>query len=131
VLRSSEEDDVTIVGAGITVGEALAAADGLEAEGISARVVDCYSVKPIDVETLRAAAAECDAIVTVEDHAPEGGLGDAVLDALAEGDAHPPVHKLAVRIMPTSGTPDELLHAAEIDADAIAGAARALVPARA
>jgi transketolase len=123
--------DVAIVACGITVDQAVSAAEALASDGIAARVIDCYSVKPIDVETLRAAAAECDAIVTVEDHAPEGGLGDAVLDALAESDAHPPVHKLAVRIMPTSGTPDELLHAAEIDADAIAGAARALVPARA
>jgi transketolase len=123
--------DVAIVACGITVDQAVDAAEALASDGIAARVIDCYSVKPIDVETLRAAAAECDAIVTVEDHAPEGGLGDAVLEALAEGDARPPVHKLAVRIMPTSGTPDELLHAAEIDADAIAGAARALVPARA
>ena len=123
--------DVAIVACGITVDQAVAAADALASDGIAARVIDCYSIKPIDAETLRAAAAECGAIVTVEDHAPEGGLGDAVLEALAEADARPPVHKLAVRIMPTSGTPDELLHAAEIDADAIAGAARALVPARA
>ena len=123
--------DIAIVACGITVDQAVAAADALASEGIAARVIDCYSIKPIDAETLAAAAAECDAIVTVEDHAAEGGLGDAVLEALAEADARPPVHKLAVRIMPTSGTPDELMHAAEIDADAIAGAARALVPARA
>ncbi len=123
--------DVAIVACGITVDQAVEAAEGLASEGIEARVIDCYSIKPIDAETLREAAAECGAIVTVEDHAPEGGLGDAVLEALAEADARPVVHKLAVRIMPTSGTPDELLHAAEIDADAIARAARALVPARA
>ena len=126
-----EGGDVAIVACGITVDQAVAAAEALASDGIEARVIDCYSIKPIDAETLRAAAAECAAIVTVEDHAPEGGLGDAVLEALAEADGRPPVHKLAVRIMPTSGTPDELLHAAEIDADAIAGAARALVPARA
>jgi transketolase len=122
--------DVAIVACGITVDQAVEAAEALASEGVEARVIDCYSIKPIDVETLRAAAAECGAIVTVEDHAPEGGLGDAVLEALADADARPVVHKLAVRIMPTSGTPDELLHAAEIDADAIARAARALVPAR-
>ncbi len=122
--------DIAIVACGITVDQAVEAAEALASEGVEARVIDCYSLKPIDAETLRAAAAECGAIVTVEDHAPEGGLGDAVLEALAEADARPVVHKLAVRIMPTSGSPDELLHAAEIDADAIARAARALVPAR-
>jgi transketolase len=123
--------DVAIVACGITVDQAVEAAEALASEGIEARVIDCYSVKPVDGETLRAAAAECGAVVTVEDHAPEGGLGDAVLEALAEADARPVVRKLAVRIMPTSGSPDELLREAEIDADAIAGAARALVPARA
>ena len=123
--------DVAIVACGITVDQAVAAAEALASEGIEARVLDCYSVKPIDAEAVRAAAAECGAVVTVEDHAPEGGLGDAVLEALAEADSRPVVRKLAVRVMPTSGTPDELLRAAEIDADAIAGAARALVPAHA
>ena len=69
---------------------------------------------------------ECGAIVTVEDHWPEGGLGDAVLEALAEADERPPVRKLAVREMPVSGKPDELMHAAGIDAEAIARAAREL-----
>ena len=89
-------------------------------------MLDCYSVKPIDADAVRAAARECGAIVTVEDHWPEGGLGDAVLEALAEADDRPPVRKLAVREMPTSGTPDELMHRAGIDAEAIAGAAREL-----
>ena len=97
----------------------------LAGDGIEARVIDCYSIKPIDAETLRAAARECGAIVTVEDHWPEGGLGDAVLEALAEADDRPPVRKLAVREMPTSGTPDELLHWAGIDADGDRGAPRA------
>ncbi len=119
-------DDVAIVACGVTVGEAVEAAERLAGEGIGARVIDAYSIKPIDADTLRAAARECGAIVTVEDHWPEGGLGDAVLEALAESDARPPVHKLAVREMPTSGTPDELLHVAGIDADGIVGAARAL-----
>ena len=93
-------------------------------------MIDAYSIKPIDAETLRAAARECGAIVTVEDHWAEGGLGDAVLEALAEADDRPPVHKLAVREMPTSGTPDELMHWAGIDADGIAGAARKLAKER-
>ena len=121
-----EGDDVAIVACGITVGEAVEAAERLSGDGIEARVIDAYSIKPIDADTLRAAARECGAIVTVEDHWPEGGLGDAVLEALAEAEDRPPVHKLAVREMPTSGTPDELLHGAGIDADGIADAARAL-----
>jgi transketolase len=121
-----EGDDVAIVACGITVDQAFAAAERLAGDGIEARVIDAYSIKPIDAGTLRAAARECGAIVTVEDHWPEGGLGDAVLEALAEAEDRPPVHKLAVREMPTSGSPDELLHAAGIDADAIADAARAL-----
>jgi transketolase len=120
-------DDVAIVACGICVDQAVAAAEQLAGDGIEARVIDAYSIKPIDAETLRAAARECGAIVTVEDHWPEGGLGDAVLDALAESDDRPPVHKLAVHEMPTSGTPDELMHSAGIDADGIADAARMLV----
>jgi len=119
-------DDVAIVACGITVDQAVAAAEQLAGDGISARVIDAYSIKPIDAATLQAAARECGAIVTVEDHWAEGGLGDAVLEALAEADGRPPVHKLAVREMPTSGTPDELLHGAGIDAAGIADAARAL-----
>jgi transketolase len=124
-------DDVAIVACGITVDEAVRAAETLEGEGISARVVDCYSIKPIDAETLKAAARDCGTIITVEDHWPEGGLGDAVLEALADADDRCPITKLAVREMPVSGTPDELLHAAGIDAEAIAAAARSVVGARA
>ena len=124
-----EGDDVAIVACGITVDEAVKAAERLAEEGVHARVLDAYSIKPIDGEAVRAAARECGAIVTVEDHWPEGGLGDAVLEALAEGDDHANVVKLAVREMPTSGTPEELLHAAKIDADAIADAAQKLVAA--
>jgi len=120
-------DDIAIVACGITVDQAFAAAETLAGEGIDARVIDAYSVKPIDAETLRSAARDCGAIVTVEDHAPEGGLGDAVLEALAEADDRPPVRKLAVRGVPTSGTPDELLHWAGIDADGIADAVRSMV----
>jgi transketolase len=93
---------------------------------VKARVIDCYSIKPIDAETLKAAARDCGAIITVEDHWPEGGLGDAVLEALAEVENTPRVHKLAVREMPVSGSPEELMHAAGIDAEAIASAAHSL-----
>jgi transketolase len=121
-----EGDDVAIVACGITVDQAAEAAETLAADGVQARVLDCYSLKPIDAESVRAAARECGAIVTVEDHWPEGGLGDAVLEALAEADDRPPVRKLAVREMPTSGKPDELLRRAGIDAEGIARAAREL-----
>ncbi|MDQ2673195.1 MAG: transketolase [Chloroflexota bacterium] len=131
VVRRSDDDGVTLIGAGITLHEAVKAADELKADGINARVIDLYSLKPIDAETVRAAARETGVIITVEDHWPEGGIGDAVLDALAEEQPHPVVHKLAVREMPGSGKPFELLHAAGIDADCIADAARTLVRARA
>jgi transketolase len=119
-----EGDDVAIVAAGITVHEALAAAEALAADGIDARVIDLYSVKPVDEETLRAIASP---IVTVEDHWPEGGLGEAVLSALAGVDERPRVVKLAVKDLPHSGKPAELLAAAGIDAAAIEQAARELV----
>jgi transketolase len=130
VLRSSDDDDVTIVAAGITVHEALKAADQLAEDGIGARVIDAYSVKPIDVETLRAASeATQGRLVTVEDHWPEGGLGEAVLAALADLEDRPLVVMLAVQEMPGSGTPAELMGAAGIDAAHIAEAARAFVEA--
>jgi transketolase len=115
----------------VTLHEALAAADRLAAEGVQARVIDLYSVKPVDVETLARAAAETGAIVTVEDHWAEGGLGDAVLGALAEAGEICRVRKLAVDALPGSGSPEELIHEAGIDAEAIAAAARELVGARA
>ena len=121
-------DDVAIVAAGITLHEALEAAEALEAEEISARVIDVYSVKPIDAETLRSLQMP---IVTVEDHWPEGGLGEAVLSALADVEDAPRVTKLAVRDLPHSGKPDQLLNAAGIDAEHIADAARQLVRERA
>jgi transketolase len=127
-VRSSEDDDVTIVAAGITLHEALAAADRLAEEGVSARVIDLYSVKPIDEETLRSIRTP---IVTAEDHWAEGGLGEAVLSVLSEVDDRPQVRILAVREMPHSGKPAELLAAAGIDAEHIAAAARLLVGARA
>ena len=127
VLRASDEDDITLVGTGITVHEALKAADALEEDGIAARVVDAYSIKPIDGDTLLAAAEATGKLVTVEDHFPEGGLGDAVLAALAERDEQARVVKLAVSEMPRSGKPEELLSAYGIDAEHIADAARQLI----
>jgi transketolase len=124
-------DDVTIVGAGITLHEALKAADALAEEGVSARVIDLYSVKPIDAETLRAAAEATSAIVTVEDHWPEGGIGEAVLSVFADDEEPPRIVQLAVRDMPGSGKPAELLAAAGIDAEHIAAALRKLVSATA
>jgi transketolase len=127
VVRRSDGDAVTLIGAGITLHEALKAADALAADGITARVIDLYSVKPIDAATVRAAARETGAIITVEDHWAEGGIGDSVLDCLAAEQPHPVVVKLAVRGMPGSGTPAELMAAAGIDAAHIAEAARDLV----
>jgi transketolase len=127
VLRSTVTDDLTIVAAGVTLHEALEAAETLAGEDIGARVIDAYSIKPIDTATLQTAAEETGRIITVEDHYPEGGLGDAVLAALAETGAQARVVKLAVHEMPRSGKPAELLNAYGIDADGIAAAARQLV----
>ncbi len=116
-LRHSAEDRVTLVGAGVTLHEALRAADILAAEHIDVRVIDLYSVKPLDTATLRTAAAETAAIITIEDHYAEGGIGEAVAAALA--DVATPVFSLAVRKLPMSGKPDELLAYEGIDAAAI------------
>ena len=127
VVRESEDDQVALIGAGVTLHEALKAADALAAEGINARVVDAYSVKPIGAEVLAAASrATCGRLVVAEDHWPEGGLGDAVLGVFADSDQRPRVVKLAVSHLPGSGKPAELLAEAGIDADAIAQAARRL-----
>ena len=127
VVRSSGDDQLTIIAAGITLHEALKAADGLRDDGIAARVIDLYSVKPVDVETLREAARATEGrFLVVEDHWPEGGLAAAVLEATATDEQRPRVVSLAVREMPGSGTPEELLHEAGIDADAIRAAAREL-----
>jgi transketolase len=129
IVRSSDDDKVALIGAGITLHESLRAADQLAEEGIAARVVDLYSVKPVDVETLvEAANATGGRFVVVEDHWAEGGLGEAVLAAFADAEEDTPrlIH-LAVREMPGSGKPAELLAAAGIDAEHIAQAARRLV----
>jgi transketolase len=127
-LASTDHDDVTLVGAGITVHQALEAHDILGAEGITARVIDCYSVKPIDGEALHRAMNDTGAMIVVEDHRVEGGLGDAVLDALAaRGPLHGRVAKLGVTDVPGSATPEQLRAWAGIDAAAIAARARHLV----
>jgi transketolase len=119
-------DDVTLIGAGITLHEALKAADTLANDGVSARVIDLYSVKPVDGETLREAAeATQGRVVVAEDHWAEGGIGEAVLSALAGMELQ--FTHLAVRDLPGSGKPAELLAAAGIDAEHIAQAARQLV----
>lgn len=117
VLRRSPTDVATVVAAGVTVHEALAAADALADEGISIGVIDLYSVKPVDAAALTEAATTTGTLITVEDHRPEGGLGDAVLDAVSE--LGPRVVKLAVRGMPGSATPAEQLADAGIDRAAI------------
>ncbi|MFF4513234.1 transketolase [Streptomyces mirabilis] len=127
VLRASDEDRLTLVAAGVTLHEALAAAESLDREGIQVRVIDLYSVKPVDRDTLREAAEQTGCLVTVEDHREEGGIGDAVLDAFLDGRPVPRLVRLAVRTMPGSATAAEQLHAAGIDAESIAAAARLLV----
>jgi transketolase len=133
VLRQSERDDAAVVAAGITVHEALKAYDALLAENIRLRVIDAYCVKPIDRQTLRETQASVGGrMIVVEDHWVEGGLGAAVMEALAadaSSNAFPKpsaIVQLAVRDMPGSGKPEELLAAAGIDAKHIAEAARRL-----
>ena len=127
VLRRGGRDRLTLVAAGTTVQEALAAADLLAADGIAVRVVDLYSVKPVDAQTLWTAAEETGCLVTVEDHHPEGGLGDAVAEAFADGRPVPRLVRLAVSNMPGSASPEEQLYGAGIDAESVAAAVRLLV----
>jgi transketolase len=129
VVKRGDNDRVAVIAAGITVHEALKAYETLKAEGTEIRIVDAYTIKPIDkttlLETVKAVGGK---LVTVEDHWPEGGLGDAVLDALATEPLNGlRVVKLAVSGLPGSGTPDELMHAAGIDADAILKAVKSLL----
>jgi transketolase len=130
LLRGSEDDQVTLVGAGVTLHACLAAADQLRDEdGVTARVIDLYSVKPVDTATLvEAARATRGRFVLVEDHHPEGGLGSAVVDALlSTGRRELAVEHLAVDELPGSGTTQELLDAAGISAEHITAAARRLL----
>lgn len=115
LLRSSRNDAVTVVAAGVTIHEALAACETLAAAGLAVRLIDAYSVKPLDAEAILAAArATRNTVLVVEDHYFDGGLGDAVLNAVAVHDVE--VHKLAVTGVPRSGTPDELLDACGLSA---------------
>jgi transketolase len=128
IVQSSKQDRATVVGAGITLHEAIKAAAELKKEGIVVRVIDLYSVKPIDAKTLRQAASEAgNKFVVVEDHWIEGGLGDAVLEVFAQSTDRPQVVKLAVEGMPGSGTPAELMNAAGIDAAHIVKAVKNLI----
>ena len=128
-LRSSS-DAVTLIGAGVTLHECLRAADRLALDGIHARVIDVYSVKPIDTATLiEAAAATGGRVVVAEDHHPEGGLGPAVLEALPDAGAPARIAHLAVRDLPGSGTPAEVMDAAGITAGRVAQAAREVLQA--
>jgi transketolase len=126
VLRQSAEDKVTVVAAGVTLFEALKAADALKAEGIGITVIDAYSIKPLGKDVIKAAAKKTkNLVVTVEDHYAEGGLGDAVAGELSADGVK--VHKLAVRELPRSGKAEELLAKYGIDAAAIAQKVKALV----
>jgi transketolase len=130
VLRSSENDQVTVVAAGITVHNAIEACEKLQEEGVAVRLIDTYSVKPIDADALRESVrATGSRLVVAEDHWPEGGLGEATLSALAEvGDQGTlEFEHLAVSGMPTSGSPAELMDAAGISAEHIADAVRKLL----
>jgi transketolase len=128
LVRSSPDDQVTLIGAGVTLHNCLAAADQLGRDGIATRVLDLYSVKPIDTEALLAAAAATgDRLVVAEDHYPEGGIGSAVLEALSDAGHPVQIAHLAVRGLPGSGTPVELMEAAGISAGHIERAARELL----
>ncbi len=128
VVKSSANDKAAVIGAGITLHEAIKAAEMLASEGIHIRVIDLYSLKPIDEATLKAAAKECNnTLIIVEDHWAEGGLADAVNAVFMESGAdHPVIKHLCVTEMPSSGKPYELLAAAKIDAAAIVATVKAL-----
>jgi transketolase len=131
VLRRSDNDTVTLVGAGVTLHTCLAAAERLARDGVNARVIDCYSVKPIDLETLRDASRQTGGrFVVVEDHYAWGGLGAAVMEALSAEEQPPRVEHLAVRGLPGSGSTSDLLTQAGIDENAIVAAVELLTGAR-
>jgi transketolase len=129
VLRSTARDQVALIGAGVTLHACLDAAEVLAGDGIAARVIDLYSVKPVDVYTLRRAVRDTHGrLVVAEDHYAQGGLGAAVLEALAAaGENHMALVHLAVPDLPGSGTSEELLDAAGISARHIANAAKQLL----
>jgi transketolase len=125
VLRQGGSDKVTVVAAGVTLTEALKAADTLKGEGIGITVIDAYSIKPLGRDVILAAAQKThNTVITVEDHYAEGGIGDAVAGELSVEGIR--VHKLAVRELPHSGKPEELLAKYGIDAAAIVKAVKSL-----
>jgi transketolase len=128
VVRKTARDRVALIGAGVTLHECVKAADTLAKAGIAARVIDLYSLKPVDVATLREAARVTGGrLVVVEDHYPEGGIGATVMEALAMEPKPPRVAHLAVRSLPGSGQPQELMNAAGITAPHIVRAAKRLL----
>ena len=126
VVRSSSQDKVTVLAAGVTLHQALQAADELSGQGVQIRVIDVYSIKPIDAETLTRAAAETAKIITVEDHYLEGGLGEAARAAVSSSTPCQWVH-LAVRSLARSGRSQELLDQHGISARRIVEAVRKML----
>jgi len=127
VVRKSDSDQVLVVAAGVTLHEAIKAADTLAEKGINIRVMDPFTIKPLDIAAVQDNAAACNGrIITVEDHYPEGGIGDAVLDAVASY-RNMIVRKLAVNAVPRSGPPAELLEMFGISADNIVRAVNDVV----
>jgi transketolase len=125
VVRKSAKDSVLLIGAGITLHEAMKAAEILEKSGVHARVLDPFTIKPLDAAAIAQNALECGGrVVTVEDHYPEGGLGEAVLTALA--DQPTKVKVLAVREVPRSGPPNDLVIKYGIGANSIVDAVKQL-----
>jgi transketolase len=125
VVRRSEDDRATIVAGGVTLFEALAAYEELKAEGTFIRIIDIFSVKPVDEQLLRSAGRETNIIITVEDHSVSGGIGDAVAGAVAPSGVR--VYQLGVREMPRSGKPEELMAACGIDRASIVKTVRSLL----
>ena len=126
VVRQGAHDKAAVIGAGVTLFEALKAYDQLKKDGIDIRVIDAYSLQPIDARTMtEAARATGGALITVEDHYSTGGIGDAVSEAVAASGFT--VHRLAVREIPRSGQPDELLDRYGISVRHIVEAVRQII----
>jgi transketolase len=128
VVRQSDRDLATVIAAGVTLFEALAAYEELQKEGINIRVIDLYSVKPVDAATLMTAAKATQALITVEDHYPAGGIGEAVMAALAPNPVR--LHSLAVTKKPRTGKPAELLDYEDISRGAIVRLVKQIKPGR-